>query len=117
MGLLKVVSSLFLIECLCCPFLVQQGTGPPDHMVSLTDKVGAGFMPSTSSPPATASGGGPPEVGSPNVGSSTSVSGGAMGTARVIRAEQKKFFFDLGSNARGQYLRISEVGFVSESLH
>ena len=96
--------------------LVQQGTGPPDHMVSLADKVGAGFMPSTSSPPATASGGGPPEVGSPNVGSSTSVSGGAMGTARVIRAEQKKFFFDLGSNARGQYLRISEVGFVSESL-
>lgn len=32
-----------------------------------------------------------------------------MATARVIRAEQKKFFFDLGSNARGQYLRISEV--------
>ncbi|EFJ20042.1 hypothetical protein SELMODRAFT_110005 [Selaginella moellendorffii] len=30
-------------------------------------------------------------------------------TARVLRAEQKKFFFDLGSNARGQYLRISEV--------
>lgn len=116
MCLLKVVSCLFLIECLYCPFLVQQGTGPPDHMVSLADKVGAGFMPSTSSPPATASGGGPPEVGSPNVGSSTSVSGGAMGTARVIRAEQKKFFFDLGSNARGQYLRISEVGFVSESL-
>lgn len=30
-------------------------------------------------------------------------------TARVIRAEQKKFFFDLGSNSRGQFLKISEV--------
>lgn len=29
--------------------------------------------------------------------------------SQVLRAEQKKFFFDLGSNARGQYLRISEV--------
>lgn len=29
--------------------------------------------------------------------------------AKVIRAEQKRFFFDLGSNSRGQFLRISEV--------
>lgn len=29
--------------------------------------------------------------------------------SRVIRADQKKFFLDLGSNPRGQFLRISEV--------
>ncbi|KAJ7527080.1 hypothetical protein O6H91_16G035700 [Diphasiastrum complanatum] len=34
---------------------------------------------------------------------------GGLITARVLRAKNKKFYFDLGSNARGQYLRISEV--------
>ena len=34
---------------------------------------------------------------------------GNMLAMRVIRAEQKKFFLDLGSNVRGQYLKISEV--------
>lgn len=29
--------------------------------------------------------------------------------SKILRVEQKKFYFDLGSNARGQYLRISEV--------
>jgi transcriptional activator protein Pur-alpha len=29
--------------------------------------------------------------------------------SKVIRADQKRFFFDLGSNNRGHYLRISEV--------
>jgi hypothetical protein len=29
--------------------------------------------------------------------------------SKILRAEQKRFFFDLGSNTRGQYLRISEV--------
>eukprot|EP00850_Spirogloea_muscicola_P016185 SM000129S26172 [mRNA] locus=s129:336547:342445:- [translate_table: standard] len=32
-----------------------------------------------------------------------------LSAAKVIRVEHKKFFFDLGSNNRGQYLRISEV--------
>lgn len=31
------------------------------------------------------------------------------GMSKVIRADQKRFFFDLGSNNRGHYLRISEV--------
>lgn len=35
---------------------------------------------------------------------------GNFGVSKVIRADQKKFFFDLGSNDRGHYLRISEVG-------
>ncbi|KAL9270334.1 Transcription factor Pur-alpha 1-like protein [Drosera capensis] len=34
---------------------------------------------------------------------------GNFGVSKVIRADQKKFFFDLGSNDRGHYLRISEV--------
>eukprot|EP00250_Pteridium_aquilinum_P012345 c20670_g1_i1 orf=583-1428(+) len=29
--------------------------------------------------------------------------------SKILRVEQKKFYFDLGSNARGQYLKISEV--------
>ncbi|KAH7365274.1 hypothetical protein KP509_18G018000 [Ceratopteris richardii] len=32
---------------------------------------------------------------------------GAM--SRILRVEQKKFYFDLGRNARGQYLKVSEV--------
>ncbi|URD98333.1 Transcription factor Pur-alpha [Musa troglodytarum] len=33
----------------------------------------------------------------------------SLGMPKVIRADQKRFFFDLGSNNRGHYLRISEV--------
>ncbi|XP_024394852.1 transcription factor Pur-alpha 1 isoform X2 [Physcomitrium patens] len=90
---------------------LQQGGILQEHMGVMADNVGAGYLPSTSSPPASASTVPLPEVGSPNVASS----GGGLATARVIRAEQKKFFFDLGSNARGQYLRISEVTGVDRS--
>ena len=31
--------------------------------------------------------------------------------SREQRVEQKRFYFDVGSNARGVYLRISEVRF------
>lgn len=34
---------------------------------------------------------------------------GIMAVSKVIRADQKRFFFDLGSNNRGHFLRISEV--------
>lgn len=34
---------------------------------------------------------------------------GSGALSRILRVDQKKFYFDLGSNARGQYLRISEV--------
>lgn len=81
-------------------------------MVVMSDNVGTGYLPTTSSPPASASIAPPPEAGSPNVATSNILSAGGLATARVIRAEQKKFFFDLGSNARGQYLRISEVRFM-----
>ncbi|CAH9051100.1 unnamed protein product [Cuscuta europaea] len=32
-----------------------------------------------------------------------------LGISKVIRVDQKRFFFDLGNNNRGHYLRISEV--------
>lgn len=34
---------------------------------------------------------------------------GNVGTSKVIRVDQKRFFFDLGNNNRGHFLRISEV--------
>ncbi|KAL9267616.1 Transcription factor Pur-alpha 1-like protein [Drosera capensis] len=34
---------------------------------------------------------------------------GNFGVSKVVGVDQKKFFFDLGSNDRGHYLRISEV--------
>ena len=34
---------------------------------------------------------------------------GMTGVSKVIRADQKRFFFDLGNNNRGHFLRISEV--------
>lgn len=77
--------------------------------MAMSDSVGTGYLPTGSSPPTSGSAAPLAEVDSPNLGSSNVVSGGGLATARVIRADQKKFFFDLGSNARGQYLRISEV--------
>ncbi|CAK9857115.1 unnamed protein product [Sphagnum jensenii] len=92
----------------------QQATGHAEHMGNLVDAIGAGFMPSSSPPPLSAISSASADMGSPNLASSAAAAGG-MATARVVRAEQKKFFFDLGSNARGQYLRISEVTGVDRS--
>ena len=88
---------------------VQHGISPQEHMVAMSEGVGTGYLPSTSSAPTSGSAAPLAEVDSSNLGTSNVVTGGGLATARVIRAEQKKFFFDLGSNARGQYLRISEV--------
>lgn len=52
--------------------------------------------------------GGPVPDASMILASSSGDAGGTV-VSRVLRTEQKKFFFDLGSNARGQYLKISEV--------
>ncbi|CAM6008490.1 unnamed protein product [Sphagnum balticum] len=92
----------------------QQATSHAEHMGNLADAVGAGFMTSSSPPPVSAISSASADMGSPNLAYSAAAAGG-MATARVIRAEQKKFFFDLGSNARGQYLRISEVTGVDRS--
>jgi hypothetical protein len=94
--------------------LFQQATSHAEHMGNLADAVGAGFMTSSSPPPVSAISSASADMGSPNLAYSAAAAGG-MATARVIWAEQKKFFFDLGSNARGQYLRISEVTGVDRS--
>jgi len=96
----------------------QQASGPSEHLRALSDAVGPGFISSESD-----------QVNSVN-GTATSVNGtisdramglgtgdpGGVVMAKVIRAEQKRFFFDLGSNSRGQFLRISEVTGADRSV-
>ncbi|KAD7478137.1 hypothetical protein E3N88_01273 [Mikania micrantha] len=78
----------------------------------LSDDVGAGFIAGNSSQSA------PVATSDLNLGDrtttfdlppSSSDESGGFGVSKVIRADQKRFFFDLGSNNRGHYLRISEV--------
>ncbi|XP_071736541.1 transcription factor Pur-alpha 1 [Rutidosis leptorrhynchoides] len=83
-----------------------------ERLVGLSDDVGAGFIAGNSSQSATT-------VSSDlKLGDRTSTfdlpptssdESGGLGVSKVIRADQKRFFFDLGSNNRGHYLRISEV--------
>jgi hypothetical protein len=107
----------------------QNNSESSEHIVGLSDDVGAGFISghSSSQPPAANTGATaansnqassdfsivvdrpadlpvPPhdEINS----TSTSLAGGV---SKVIRVDQKRFFFDLGSNNRGHFLRISEV--------
>ncbi|XP_054822698.1 transcription factor Pur-alpha 1 isoform X1 [Prosopis cineraria] len=85
--------------------LWQQSSESSERLVGLSDDVGAGFISGHSSQPATSS--------EPNVERSVDLpvqdEMGNLGVSKVIRADQKKFFFDLGSNNRGHFLRISEV--------
>uniref|UniRef100_A0A1J3GF63 Transcription factor Pur-alpha 1 n=1 Tax=Noccaea caerulescens TaxID=107243 RepID=A0A1J3GF63_NOCCA len=81
---------------------------PPDgqeHLVGLSDDVGAGFIPGHGSQP--------PSSSELSVDRATDSPGqdetGLAGVSKVIRADQKRFFFDLGNNNRGHFLRISEV--------
>lgn len=84
----------------------QQTSETSERLVGLSDDVGAGFITGHSSQPVTSS-----EL---NVDRSVELPPqdeiGNMGVSKVIRADQKRFFFDLGSNSRGHFLRISEVG-------
>lgn len=88
----------------------QQSSEPSERLVGLSDDVGAGFISGHSSQPASAS-----EL---NVDRSVELTAqeeiGNMGVSKVIRADQKKFFFDLGSNNRGHFLRISEASFTKK---
>ncbi|KAL5193175.1 Transcription factor Pur-alpha 1 [Glycine soja] len=83
----------------------QQNSESSEHLVGLSDDVGAGFISGHSTQPATSS-----EL---NVDRSVDLPPqdeiGNLGVSKVIRADQKRFFFDLGSNNRGHFLRISEV--------
>ncbi|XWS52380.1 hypothetical protein CRYUN_Cryun11dG0065000 [Craigia yunnanensis] len=82
----------------------QQSSEPSEHLVGLSDDVGAGFISGHSQPASTS------EL---NVDRSVELPAqeeiGNMGVSKVIRVDQKRFFFDLGSNNRGHFLRISEV--------
>lgn len=85
----------------------QQTSESSERLVGLSDDVGAGFISGHSSQSAPTS-----EL---NVDRSTELPAqdeiGNMGVSKVIRADQKRFFFDLGNNNRGHFLRISEVCF------
>ncbi|KAG6781864.1 hypothetical protein POTOM_011247 [Populus tomentosa] len=82
----------------------QQSSETSERLVGLSDDVGAGFISGHSSQSVTTS-----EL---NVDRSVELPpqdeiGNAV--SKVIRVDQKRFFFDLGSNNRGHFLRISEV--------
>nr|XP_027191227.1 transcription factor Pur-alpha 1 isoform X1 [Cicer arietinum] len=82
----------------------QQNSESSERLVGLSDDVGAGFISGHSTQPATSS-----EL---NADRSVDLPAqdeiGNLGVSKVIRADQKRFFFDLGSNNRGHFLRISE---------
>lgn len=98
LGEINEASGLFILPN-------QQNSEAPERLVGLSDDVGAGFISSHSSQPAPAA--------DSNVDRSSDLPQpddiGNLGVSKVIRADQKKFFFDLGSNNRGHFLRISEV--------
>uniref|UniRef100_A0A453EN66 Transcription factor Pur-alpha 1 n=2 Tax=Aegilops tauschii subsp. strangulata TaxID=200361 RepID=A0A453EN66_AEGTS len=81
----------------------QQHLEPPERLPGLSDDVGAGFIAGHGSQSASV-----PEV---DVDGPPIEEFSGMGLSKVIRADQKRFFFDLGSNNRGHYLRISEVSY------
>lgn len=83
----------------------QQSSEPSERLVGLSDDVGAGFISGHNAQTTQAS---DLNVDRP-VELSTQDDIGNMGVSKVIRADQKRFFFDLGSNNRGHFLRISEV--------
>ncbi|KAG6511603.1 hypothetical protein ZIOFF_029676 [Zingiber officinale] len=92
------VSRLFMVAN-------QQHMEPPERLSGLSDDVGAGFISGHSTNSASGS-----EL---NVERLVDMHAhddiGGMGMSKVIRVDQKRFFFDLGSNNRGHFLRISEV--------
>ncbi|KAI4336659.1 hypothetical protein L6164_015158 [Bauhinia variegata] len=83
----------------------QQSSESSERLVGLSDDVGAGFISGHSSQPNPSS-----ELSADrSVDLPAQDEIGNVGVSKVIRADQKRFFFDLGSNNRGHFLRISEV--------
>lgn len=85
---------------------------PSDGQEHLVDDVGAGFIPGHGSQQ--------PSSSEHNVDRTIDSPGqeetGMTGVSKVIRADQKRFFFDLGNNNRGHFLRISEVILEEQSF-
>ncbi|ONK61717.1 uncharacterized protein A4U43_C08F32830 [Asparagus officinalis] len=89
----------------------QQHMEPSEQLAGLSDDVGAGFISGHSSQQPSGSDLNvdrlvelPPHEEMAN-----------LGLSKVIRADQKRFFFDLGSNNRGHFLKISEVAGADRS--
>ncbi|XP_013601367.1 PREDICTED: transcription factor Pur-alpha 1-like [Brassica oleracea var. oleracea] len=77
----------------------QKPSDAEEHLVGLSDDVGVGFIPDHGNQPS-----------SSTVDRATdSTCQDETGVSKVIRADQKRFFFDLGNNNRGHFLKISEV--------
>ncbi|XP_068663826.1 transcription factor Pur-alpha 1-like [Aristolochia californica] len=89
----------------------QQNSEPSERLSGLSDDVGAGFISGHSTQNAPSA-----EL---NVDRSVELPPqdeiGQMVVSKVIRADQKRFFFDLGSNNRGHFLKISEVAGADRS--
>ncbi|XP_039058985.1 transcription factor Pur-alpha 1-like isoform X2 [Hibiscus syriacus] len=82
----------------------QQSSEPSEHLVGLSDDVGAGFISGHNQPTSDSDLNVDRSVELPTQDEISN-----MGVSKVIRVDQKRFFFDLGSNNRGHFLRISEV--------
>ncbi|PHT97572.1 Transcription factor Pur-alpha 1 [Capsicum chinense] len=83
----------------------NQETSETSERLGLSDDVGAGFISghsSQSGPAADLS-----VERTVDLPAADEVSN--LGISKVIRVDQKRFFFDLGNNNRGHFLRISEV--------
>ncbi|KAJ6714200.1 PUR-TRANSCRIPTIONAL ACTIVATOR [Salix viminalis] len=85
--------------------LPNQSSETSEHLVGLSDDVGAGFISGQGSQA-------PAPTSELNVDRSVELAPqdeiSNLGVSKVIRVDQKRFFFDLGSNNRGHFLRISE---------
>lgn len=104
---LGLTSHRFLLNTILCGVFPenQENSEHSERIVGLSDDVGAGFISGHSSQSGPNS--------DLNVDRQVDLSAqddmGNLGVSKVIRADQKRFFFDLGSNNRGHFLRISEV--------
>ncbi|KAK9692433.1 hypothetical protein RND81_09G264200 [Saponaria officinalis] len=81
----------------------NQNSEASERLVGLSDDVGAGFIATQSTPQAEINSERPAEIpAQDDIGVN-------LGASKVIRVDQKRFFFDLGNNNRGHFLKISEV--------
>ncbi|XP_055818497.1 transcription factor Pur-alpha 1 isoform X2 [Solanum dulcamara] len=86
-------------------FISPNQTSETSERLGLSDDVGAGFISSHSSQSApTADLSAERTIDLPAADEASN-----LGVSKVIRVDQKRFFFDLGNNNRGHFLRISEV--------
>eukprot|EP00252_Welwitschia_mirabilis_P001830 TRINITY_DN11775_c0_g1_i1.p1 TRINITY_DN11775_c0_g1~~TRINITY_DN11775_c0_g1_i1.p1 ORF type:complete len:258 (-),score=51.47 TRINITY_DN11775_c0_g1_i1:350-1123(-) len=83
----------------------QQASGPSEHLRGFSDDVGAGFLPGSAREVSYVS----DSEHDKSLNMTSENMAGENPVSRIICADKKKFFLDLGSNTRGQYVKISEV--------